>query len=499
MSRPEPESGTAERPARLPIAPADQTWLHMDRPNNLMHVHSLMWFDEQEPSWEAIVDLVQRQVVDRFPVFSRRPVQERGRWFWEISPDFEVTDHLTRTVLPGASTAQSLRDYIGARFSDPFETDRPLWSMEVISGVSGLADGPRTVVFSRFHHALADGIRLVQLLLSLCETTEDGALPPSVGREGGRGLLAAGADAVRHGVADAWDVARGFGSSALSVPISAARLGPAALEHGWDLLVHPGHFIDAVSSITSEDNASANTVAEVARILAAGRSVRTSWTGTPGATKQVAWATGLDLGRVRRAGREYDGTVNDVLLAVISRAFTRYLQEKTAPVDEIHWLVPVSLSPLDADLPEELGNHFSLIFLPMPLGVRDPRQLVGQISDRMTRIKQSAEPVVTFGIQWVLAESPTVVATALTDLFANKAVGVLTNVPGPRIPMTFAGAPVAGMIGWAPCSGDEPMSVSIFSYDNQVTIAIAADAALVPEPGRIAALITEEFDAFLPR
>ena len=62
--------------------------------------------------------------------------------------------------------------------------------------------------------------------------------------------------------------------------------------------------------------------------------------------------------------------------------------------------------------------------------------------------------------------------------------------------MTFAGAPVAGMIGWAPCSGDEPMSLSIFSYNGEVTLAVAADAALVPDPSRIADLIAEEFEEF---
>ena len=65
-----------------------------------------------------------------------------------------------------------------------------------------------------------------------------------------------------------------------------------------------------------------------------------------------------------------------MLLAVISRALTRYLDEKDALVDEIHWLVPVSLLPLNRNLPEELGNHFSLIFMSMPLGVARPSELV---------------------------------------------------------------------------------------------------------------------------
>lgn len=480
-------------PTPVPISASDQTWLHMDRPNNLMHVHSLMWFGEQEPDWDDINDLVRRAVVERFPVFHRLPVEEDGRWFWQDDPEFDQANHVLRTTLPGSGDADELRAYIGRRFADPFIDGRPLWSMEVITGVSGLADGPRTVILSRFHHALADGIRLVQLLLSLCETTEPEVLPPAVGRSAGGGLAAAGLDVVRRGVVDGFDFVRGVGSSALGLPRAVTKLGPSAFEKGWDLLIHPGHLIDAVTAIASHDNQSVNTLGEVSRILSAGRSITTAWSGTPGIDKQVAWVTGLELARVRASGKAYGGTVNDILLAVISRALTRYLDEEDALVDEIHWLVPVSLSPLDAELPPELGNHFSLIFLPMPLGIRDPQRLIDQIGGHMTRIKESAEPVVTFGIQWMLAESPTSVAVGLTNLFANKAVGVLTNVPGPRAPMTFAGAPVAGMVGWAPCSGDEPMSLSIFSYNGEVTIAVAADAALIPDPGRIATLIDEEF------
>ena len=172
--------------ARVPIPASDQTWLHMDRPNNLMHVHSLMWFGAEAPTWEAVLELVQRVIIDRFPVFHRLAVED-GQWFWEDDPDFELTYHVRRTTLPGAGDVDDLRDYIGRRFADPFDHGRPLWTMEVIPGVTGLADDPRTVIFSRFHHSLADGIRLVQLLLSLCETTESAAHPPAVGRAPGGG------------------------------------------------------------------------------------------------------------------------------------------------------------------------------------------------------------------------------------------------------------------------------------------------------------------------
>ena len=71
------------------------------------------------------------------------------------------------------------------------------------------------------------------------------------------------------------------------------------------------------------------------------------------------------------------------------------------------------------------------------------------------------------------------------DLLANRAVGVLTNVPGPPIPVYMAGRRVEGMVGWAPLSGNQSMSFTIYSYDGKVFVGIACDADLVPDHEQI--------------
>ena len=107
----------------------------------------------------------------------------------------------------------------------------------------------------------------------------------------------------------------------------------------------------------------------------------------------------------------------------------------------------------------------------------------------MQRIKHSDEPALTFGLQPAVSVTPSTVATFVTNFFANKAVGVLTNVPGPTRQMTFAGAPVEQVIGFAPCSGDQPMTATIFSYDGGVTVGFAADAELIPDADTLADLV----------
>jgi diacylglycerol O-acyltransferase / wax synthase len=172
-----------------------------------------------------------------------------------------------------------------------------------------------------------------------------------------------------------------------------------------------------------------------------------------------------------------------VLLAAVSLALTDYLAERgITEVTDLSWMMPVSLQPIDAALPDRLGNHFVVVMLSMPLGIGDPGDLIDEIHRRTTRLKHSAEPMVAFGFQRAVAESPAVVARRITKFFTAKTIGQLTNVPGPRVAMALAGAPVRSILGWVPTSGDQPLGVSLFSYDDTLSVGVATDARMIPDP-----------------
>ncbi|HET8641452.1 MAG TPA: WS/DGAT domain-containing protein, partial [Pseudonocardiaceae bacterium] len=90
---------------------------------------------------------------------------------------------------------------------------------------------------------------------------------------------------------------------------------------------------------------------------------------------------------------------------------------------------------------------------------------------------------------------PAPLATRISRFFTEKSVGVLTNVPGPRVPMTLAGARVEGVVGWAPCSGRQTITISIFSYAGQVSFGFGTDRAVLPDPQRLVAALEAEVDA----
>ncbi|HNM98699.1 MAG TPA: wax ester/triacylglycerol synthase family O-acyltransferase, partial [Marmoricola sp.] len=375
------------------------------------------------------------RLVERYPVFSQRPISERGTWKWAADPDFSLERHLTHVTLPQAD-GEDLRRYIGSQFGEPLPRDRPLWKIEVIHGVSDLDGKERPVLLSSFHHSVADGIRLVQVTLGLCDNLGD-ATPKVVGRGGDEGrypLIEGAITAVRQGVSDGVDLGIGATKASLALPLRTlqALVDPeafkAGINAGFELLVNPSNVIDLVESITREDNATVNTGSELTRLLSASSATKTTWSGEPSQAKQVAWVSDLPLAPLKRVARHHDGTVNDAMLAVISRGLTAYLREHDSMVDQIQWLIPVSIQPLDAELPTELGNHFALVYLEMPLGIDEPDRLFVELQQRMLRIKHSAVPILTSGLQWLVAESPKQIAVALTNFFANKGTGVLTNV-----------------------------------------------------------------------
>ena len=132
--------------------------------------------------------------------------------------------------------------------------------------------------------------------------------------------------------------------------------------------------------------------------------------------------------------------------------------------------------------------------MPMPLDAQDLPTRLEQMHHRMQRIKNSDEAVLTFGLQRMVSMSPGQIAFFLTNFFANKAVGVLTNVPGPTGQLRYGGVEVDQVVGFAPCSGDQPMTATIFSYNGGVTVGFATDAGLLPDPDTLVEYVMAEFE-----
>ena len=145
----------------------------------------------------------------------------------------------------------------------------------------------------------------------------------------------------------------------------------------------------------------------------------------------------------------------------------------------------------------ELGNQFSLVFLTLPVFLEDPVLRLREFKRRMDKLKTSADPFVNFGLLSAIGFLPGAAARKAARIFGNKASGVLTNVPGPRRPLYFAGREITNIMFWVPRSGAIGLGISILSYNGRVTVGVASDSKLMPDPELLLEGFEEEFNLLI--
>ena len=443
--------------ARRPVDPVDTIWLNMDRANNLMVIDSLIMF-EGPVDWERFLEVVQRRIVDRYPVFSQVPVPPRvplGMPHWEDDEEFDVERQVVRAALPGPGGDTELQAYVNAHLSLPLDRDRPLWRMHLLDGY-----GAGSAVYCRFHHALADGIALTQVLLSMTDAAPDGdLLERDLPDRSRRGLLG-----------------------------QAAHLTGSAL-HEVPHLLRTDTVVDLFTLAQQTTGAASK--------LLLTRLPTSPLTGEPSQEKRAIWSPPIPLEDVKQIGRRTGTTVNDVLVSALAGAVSAYTARHHGAAVDLPTMVPVDVRPPDEPLPRNLGNRFALVLLILPSSLGTPFERLAETKRRMDVIKESPEAVLTFGLIQAIGRTGADIERYLVDFFANKASGVTTNVPGPQEPRYAAGTRISGLLGWVPESGQQTLGTSIFTYNGQVRVGFKVDVAHIPEPEELLEQFQEELEALM--
>ena len=392
----------------------------------------------------------------------------------------------------------ALQDLVAAHRTEMLNRDHPLWQSIWIRRY-----GEGSAMILRSHHAIADGMRMVQLAMSLFDASagggpvmapaviQAGAVPHPPGqslsrrvRSGAVGVARTATGALgriaeaprlleRAGRLSRFVLRNPVGAGATLV--TAAKAGAADIAGTVRVAVPGGGaLVDVFSAVPGD-------VDTVRKLLLGTRNDATMWTGTAGGDKSVAWSEALPLAAIKALARANHSTVNDVLMACVAGALHDYLRAHEAPCSSVTFMVPVNLKPLDLTLPDTLGNDFALVQLELPTDEPDPIKVLAAAKRRMDRIKHGHEAALAFRFQETIAGLSRGLYEASVDLFANRTLGTLTNVPGPPMPVYLAGSLVEGIVGWAPISGDQPMSFTLSSYNGRVMAGIACDTELVPD------------------
>lgn len=459
---------TPAKPRREPMSRVDTAWLRMCRPTNPMMITGVLMFDEP-----MTLDRLKQVIKKRFlayPRFLQKAVDTPAGASWVTDPDFDLDWHVRLSALPGRhdpkSEKKALERFTSQMASTPLDKTKPLWQFHLIERY-----GTGSALVARIHHSYADGIALVQVLLSLTDTSRK----PDAGKDLRSAWLK------KDGV----EVVRRVGAIDRYVQIGGKVLGK-----GMEMMQDP-----TLATMLAKEGGEIGR--ELLHALSLSDDPPTLLRGKLGVSKRVAWAEPLDLEDVKAVGRACDCTVNDVLMAAAAGALRSYMLERGEQLEGVtlRATVPVNLRPLEHA--RKLGNHFGLVFLDLPVGEDNPIRRLERVAECMRDLKNSRQAIVAFGLLAALGMAPSALQSVALELFSRKATAVATNVPGPQQPLYMGGSRLRDMMFWVPQTGSIGIGVSILSYNGRVHFGLIADAKLIPDPDAVIRRFGPEFEKLL--
>ncbi len=437
----------------------DAGFFFVEHENVPMHLGALAVFEGPAPSYEELVDLYAaklprvpryRQVVRTAPLPLFRPA-------WSDDEHFEIGYHLRRAAVPTPGEVQQLRRLAGQIYAQPLNRSRPLWEAWLLEG---LQDG-RWAILSKVHHCMVDGIGGSDLMAEVFDLRPDAAPPerPAVWEPRPRPSLAGTlASCARDAV-----------TTPLRLVASVAELARGRLASRDELGAFGRGLIGSARRLA----------------VPAARSLN----GPIGPHREWAWAT-TSLSQVKHIRTELGGTVNDVLLAAITRGFRDVLAGRGVLDDTavVRSLVPISVRGQDEH--GVITNRVSAVLANLPVQEPDPLRRLELVREQMDQVKGTHQEAGAQLLTQVLGFAPTLLlalgSRAAFRLPQPLVQTVTTNVPGPQFPLFILGRQMVEAHPYVPIGDNVRIAVAIFSYLGRFSFGITADASSAPDLGILA-------------
>ncbi len=450
------------------LSGVDRAWLLMERPTNPMMIIGLVILG-------GVLSRARLRalIAERFLTYQRFrcvPVADNvgvGA-SWIPSPGFDIDDHVLLAALPKSAGQHELEALAGELASTPLNRGRPLWTFHLVESF-----GSASAIIVRIHHCYADGIALVQVLLSLADAAPTAGIAHEPERYPGS------ADTISA------DLSPGF------LPQVISRI----LREGSDLLGKGLHYALHPADTKTVVRDGIKLAVEVAGIALLSDDPLTSLKQPLSGFRRVAWTDPISLEEVSIIGHVLGCTVNDVLVSALAGALGRYLQSQGEKVTgvTIRAAVPVNMRAAGDPQPV-LGNRFGLVFVDLPIGIRHPLERLYAVHAVMQKLKSSSQALAVLGLLSAIGNLPAAVEDPAIALFSAKASLVASNLPGPTTVLYFDGVPVSQLLFWVPQSGSIGTGVSMLAYCGRVQFGVIADRQVLPDPAKLVELIVTEFE-----
>lgn len=439
----------------------DASFLYLETPAQLMHVCGVIVLDPSTMpdgySYESFRDELERRVRD-VPEFTRKLRKVPmgiDHPIWVQDKHFDIDRHVHRLALPSPGGYDELVELTSHLAGLPLDRSAPLWEMWVIEGYDGGLGHDQVVVFSKMHHATVDGVSGSNLVSHLCSLEPDSGPmasgePLAVGYEPGQAEL--------------------FGRGLVG------------------LMTRP---LNAVKLVTPSAKLITKTVgrARAGTAMAAPFSApRTSFNGTITGHRALALAD-MDLEDIRQVKNATGTTVNDVVLAVAGGALRGYLADRDElPSSSLLASVPVSVR--EQSQRSGGANKVSALFAKLGTDTEDPLERLRDMAERNKNAKEHHSAISADSLQdWAEFAAPRTFGLAVRAYAGLRLPErhpvvhnlVISNVPGPPVPLYFMGARIEALYPLGPVFHGAGLNVTVMSNNGRVHVGIIACRESMPD------------------
>jgi diacylglycerol O-acyltransferase len=429
------------------LSGTDVSFLTNESASSHMHVGGIMIFEGPPPSYDDLLEHVRSRLhlVPRFRQKLAFPPAQTGRPFWVDDPTFNLEYHVRHSALPSPGSEDQLRKMAARVFSQQLDRTKPLWELWLVQGLTR----KRFALLTKTHHALVDGVSGVDIATVLFDL-EPVPEPSEPDHEWVPSPEPSSATLAAKGI-----------EGLAKAPLGLARRITSAVEHPEATAAQVSEALEGVGEIGW---GFANPAPKVPLNVEIG-SHRRFW-----------WVRG-DLGQYKKIKDTFGGTINDVVLAVVAGALRTWLRSRGIRTEglELRAQVPVSIRAPDER--GQLGNRLAVMRAPIPVYIEDPVRRLHTVSQAMQGLKQSKQAL---GAEVITRMNdfapPTLLAQAARINFSTRLFNlVVTNVPGPQVPLYVLGRELQDMfpVGFLP--PNQSLFVAIMSYNGGINFGLLAD------------------------
>jgi diacylglycerol O-acyltransferase / wax synthase len=429
------------------LTAVDASFLTNESSSSHMHIGAILIFEGPPPKYTDLVEHVRGRLplVPRFRQKLVVPPLEAGRPLWADDVNFNLTYHIRHTALPDPGGEAQLKRLAGRIFSQQLDRSKPLWELWLAQNL----ERDRFAILTKTHHAMVDGVSGVDIGTVLFDL-ERKAAPIKLEDDWVPQPEPGTTELVARGIADAVAAPIKLAERAVDVvrnPETTARKAVEALEGVGEIV---SAFADPAPDVPLNEEI--------------------------GPHRRYVWSRS-ELATFKEIKDTFGGTVNDVVLAVITGALRRWLHRRHVRTEglELRALVPVSIR--NEDERGNLGNRIALMRGPLPVYIEDPVRRLRTISDAMAGLKRSKQAL---GAEVISRFNdfapPTLLAQAARINFSTRLFNlIVTNVPGPQLPLYVLGRELEEVFPVAFLPQNHALAVAIMSYNGKVGFGLLAD------------------------